>query len=134
MPDTFDINWFGVILATLVNMVLGSLWYSPYLFGKTWAEAQQMDIKSLVATPLHYAGAFLVSLLTAFVLAVLLHKFRISTYSDALTLAFWAWLGFVATTHFSGVLWAKRPLTSYLIDTGYALVSFLILALILVTL
>ncbi len=134
MPETFDVNWLGVIVATLVNMVLGSLWYSPYLFGKPWAEAQKMDIKTLVATPLHYAGAFLVSLLTAFVLAVLLKKFHILSYSDALTLAFWAWLGFVATTHFSGVLWANRPLKSYIIDTAYALLSFLIMVLILVTL
>lgn len=134
MADTFDVNWIGVILAAIANMIIGSLWYSPYLFGKEWAEAQKMDIRTLVATPLHYAGAFLISLLTAFVLAVLLHKFGIVSYENAFTLAFWIWLGFVATTHFSGVLWAKRPLKSYLIDTAYALLSFLVMAAVLVTL
>jgi hypothetical protein len=29
-------NWLAIIIATVVNMVLGSLWFSPVLFQKRW--------------------------------------------------------------------------------------------------
>jgi len=34
-----NVNWLSMVLATLVPMVLGFLWYSPMLFGKAWMEA-----------------------------------------------------------------------------------------------
>jgi hypothetical protein len=129
----WDVNWLGVVIAVVVNIVLGSIWYSPYLFGKAWAEALKLDMKTLVGTPLLYAAATGVSLITAYVLAVLIKKFGISTYDAAFTLAFWIWLGFIATSHFSGVLWAKRPLKSYMIDTAFSLISLLVMAFILTT-
>jgi len=30
------INYLAVLVATVVNFVLGGLWYSPLLFGKKW--------------------------------------------------------------------------------------------------
>lgn len=130
----FEVNWIAIVVAVVVNIILGSLWYSPYLFGKPWAEALKMDIKTLVATPLHYAGAIGVSLITAFVLAVLVKQFGIKTYNAGATLAFWVWLGFIATSHFSGVIWANRPLKSYVIDTAFSLISLQVMAFILVAL
>ncbi|HXK35039.1 MAG TPA: DUF1761 family protein [Candidatus Paceibacterota bacterium] len=29
-------NWLAVILAALATMIVGALWYSPFLFGKLW--------------------------------------------------------------------------------------------------
>ena len=37
MPQ-IDINFLAVLVATIVSMVLGALWYSPILFGKLWAK------------------------------------------------------------------------------------------------
>ncbi len=127
-------NWLGIIIAAVVNLILGSFWYSPYLFGKAWVDANKFDMKSLVGTPLHYVGALIVSLLTAWVLDILLHHFNITSYSVGASVAFWIWLGFIATSHFSGVLWAKRPLKSYIIDTIFSLVSLLVMSMILLTL
>ena len=31
-----NINWLSVIVATIAAFILGSLWYSPVLFGKVW--------------------------------------------------------------------------------------------------
>jgi hypothetical protein len=33
-----DINWLAVLVATVIYMVLGALWYGP-LFGKAWMKA-----------------------------------------------------------------------------------------------
>lgn len=35
-------NWVAIIAATVVNMVLGSLWFSPVLFQKPWV-AMRVD-------------------------------------------------------------------------------------------
>ena len=37
MPNV-DINIWAVIVAAIVNMVVGSFWYSKSLFGKEWAK------------------------------------------------------------------------------------------------
>ena len=33
-----EINWLAVVLATASSMVIGSIWYSKSVFGKTWAK------------------------------------------------------------------------------------------------
>jgi Protein of unknown function (DUF1761) len=62
-----DLNYFAVVVAALVPMVLGAVWYTPVLFGRQWLAAS-------------------------------------------------------GNTFFVG-----RPRTLYLIDSGYYLVSFLVM-------
>src|SRR5204862_382100 len=33
-----EVNWIAIIIAVVVNSVLGSLWFSPMLFSKKWQE------------------------------------------------------------------------------------------------
>ena len=35
-------NWVAIIIAVVVNIVLGSLWFSPLLFQKPWT-AMRVD-------------------------------------------------------------------------------------------
>ena len=35
MPSV-DINWWAVLAAAVINMVIGAIWYSPSGFGKPW--------------------------------------------------------------------------------------------------
>ena len=51
---------------------------------------------------------------------------------EALMLAFWTWLGFVATTQISGFLWEGKPIKLFLLNTAYSLVTYSVMALILV--
>ena len=34
---TANVNWLAVIVGAIVAYLLGMLWYSPKLFGTTWA-------------------------------------------------------------------------------------------------
>jgi len=43
LPDT-SINLLPVIVAAVINMALGMLWYSPFVLGRLW-------IKSMGKTP-----------------------------------------------------------------------------------
>lgn len=121
----------AIIVVTILNIILGMLWYSPKFLGTIWAKAHNFDLSKLHAGPMHYVGAILVSLLTACVFFALIYWFDVTTIQEGVGLAFFIWLGFIVTTHFSGVLWAQKPLTAYFIDTGFQLISMLMMGAIL---
>lgn len=120
-------NLIPVIVVTILNMFLGMLWYSPLLFGTLWAKAYKFDVKKLKATSLHYVGAMLVSLITAFMVGTLVEEFQILGALSGAVLGFCIWLGFIVTSHFSGVIWAQKPFRVFFIDVAYYLVSLLMM-------
>lgn len=121
----------AVIVVTVLNNVLGMTWYSKSLFGTEWAKAHKFDLGTLKATPMHFIAAIGVSFLTALVFSLLVNWFGINSAWQGMVLGFMIWLGFIATTHFSGVIWAQKPLKAYVIDTGFQLVSMLMMGAIL---
>lgn len=124
-------DFVAVIVVTILNNTLAMAWYSPKFLGTLWAKEHQFDLETLKPTALHFAGAILVSFLTAFVFSLIINWVGVATSWEGILLAFLIWLGFVVTTHFSGVIWAKKPLKVYLIDTGFQLVSLLMMGAIL---
>jgi hypothetical protein len=120
-----------IIGVTVLNIILGMLWYSPVLFGHPWAKAYKLDNRKMKPTPGHYVGSIIVSLVTASVLSFLVDHFTIMTAGRAACLAFFLWLGLIVTTHFSGVIWAGKPLKAYLIEMPYQLISLVMMTTIL---
>jgi len=117
-----------VLVVTLLTIILAMFWYSPWCLGPTWCKAHKMDNhRHFKATAMHYIGAILVALITAAVLAFLIRQFEITGWQCGMELAFYLWLGFIATTHFSGVIWAHKPFTVYLVDVLYHLLSLLMM-------
>src|SRR2546425_787367 len=74
MPMT-HVNALAVLVAAVLTMVLGAVWYSPVLFAKQWMAAQghtpealeQMKRKGMIRA---YAVSFLCYLVTAYVVAL----------------------------------------------------------------
>lgn len=127
-----NIPYLGIIIAILVNQFLGALWYSPKFFGSRWAIAHQFDMKTMKALPMHYLGAILVGVVLVLSITAIQMMLGISSLETALILGFLMWLGFVATSHFSGVIWARKPLAVFMIDTGYFLLITLLTSAIIV--
>ena len=126
-----DINVLAIIVAALINIAIAALWYSPNVFGKIWGSAHGFTVDSLTPTVWQYIGAVVLSLITAWVLALLIVALGVTSVGYAVELAFLLWLGFVAAIGFSGVIWAKKPLIAYLIDSGFHLLSLVIMSIIL---
>jgi hypothetical protein len=122
-----DVNPIAILCVTVFNIVLAMFWYSPNFLGTIWVKEHNFDISLLKPSPWHYVGAIIVSFVTAYVLAFLIYWLNIQTFGEGLKLSFFVWLGFIATTHFSGVIWAQKPFKVYLIDTGYQLISMLVM-------
>lgn len=132
------VNLLAVLLCGIASMVLGSLWYSPVLFGKTWMkemginekDMKKPDKKSMALT---YLVALVGSLITAYVLAHILNFAAADTITKGLQAGFWVWLGFFATKNLGVVLWEGKSVSLYIIHSTYDLVNLAIFSLILVS-
>ena len=119
-----QVNLIAVIIAGMLHLVVGMLWYSSFLFGKLW----QKEAKIAQSAPkiTDFIAEYVVGFVIAFFLASLVSRCQVvgSPYETAL-MAFWVWFGFVATIEFSSVIWSKTSLRLFLICAGGSLASFL---------
>jgi uncharacterized protein DUF1761 len=121
-----------VVVAALASMVIGFLWYSPLLFALSWMRAMGYDPDDKAklgemqksAGPM-YAGSFLASLVTAFVLAKIIEITTVNAALYGMKVGFAMWVGFVTTVQFTAFLFERKPFRLYAINTGYQLVCYL---------
>ncbi|MHA7820191.1 MAG: DUF1761 domain-containing protein [Erythrobacter sp.] len=118
-----EVSWIGVVAAAASAFVLGGIWYGP-LFGKKWMAYNGMseeDAKS--GNPaIIFGGAFVLSLIAAFVFAMFLGPDQPLEFTAAAGLS--AGLCWVAATFGINYLFARRPFGLWLIDGGYATLQF----------
>ena len=132
------LNWIAVLAAAIAAMALGFLWYSPVLFAKPWAREMGYDLNDKTkmeemrkGAGRAYGGSLVASLISAFTLALILHGLRAESLDFGLMVSFHIWLGFVMTVQFTGALFAKQSMKLFGINTGYQLVSYLVMGAIL---
>ena len=132
----FEINYWALLGAAVANLVLGFVWYHPSVFGTTWMNLVGISPQSMEEGKKRMPMAMVGGLITAFIMAYVLAHFGIAwgvfDVIGAFELAFWIWLGFIATTQLGVVLWERRPWKLFLINTGYSLASLVVAAVILV--
>jgi hypothetical protein len=134
-----DVNYIGVLLAAVASMVVGFVWYSPLLFANPWVKLMGHSMESMKAKQKEmgktYAISFVVSLVTAYVLAHVMglsrNFFGYDAMTTGLTTAFWMWLGFVAPVQLTDVLFGGKKLQLFGINTGYQLVALLAMGIVL---
>jgi hypothetical protein len=119
--DFSVISWLGVAVAGVTAMVIGGLWYS-LLFAKVWERAAGVTDEQLTRNaPLTYIG----SLLLAFVMALVLAPFIAhGGVVFGLIAGLAAGLGWVAASFGMVTLFERRPLAYWLVNGGYAAVSY----------
>lgn len=127
-----QVDFVGVLVAVVVAMVIGSIWYSNAVFGKSWRKLENIDEKKAKADmPKGMVGMVVISFLAAYVLAhvtYLSNYFYAQDYSfeaSALMTAFWMWLGFVLPVLASNSLFNQRPWKSTAIHAGNWLLTLL---------
>ncbi len=133
-----SLNWLAILVAAISTMVVGFLWYSPLLFAKPWMKEMgydpndkaKMEEMKKTAGPA-YVGSFVAGLISAFTLALILHGFHAEDLHFGLMASFHIWLGFVATVQFTSALFTKQSMKLFGINTGYQLVCYLVMGVIL---
>jgi uncharacterized protein DUF1761 len=130
--ELLGIKLVPVLVAAIATMVIGFLWYSPWLFARPWMVAMgyNPDDKSKMdemrkSAGKSYAIAFVASLISAFVLAKIIDITTVNSPLYGMKVAFAIWLGFVTTVQLTAKLFESKPTRLYLINTGYQLVCYL---------
>lgn len=132
MIEPTNVNVWAVIVCTIINVILGMVWYSPKVLGTLWAKENGFDLGQLKPSFWHYIGAIIVAFILCFVLDMMIRTFGVVGVGNGIALGFFIWLGFIATTHFSGVIWAGKPFIVYFIDAGFMLLNLIIISAIMV--
>lgn len=130
MPEV-NINYLAVIVAAVVNMAVGAVWYSRSVFGTAWAQAIGKKIEDMSGGGYGYAWAALGSLVTAFFLANLVGVFQETTFVGGLGCGFIVWLGFVLPTMGINALFEGKDKKLIAINAGYPLVGLALMGAIL---
>lgn len=132
-----EINYMAVFLAAASSMIVGSIWYSMGVFGKTWAKLARVDMnkKTRGGEMTRLLGlTFVASLVTAYVLAhvaFLSHDyFQNSFMQDAVSTGFWVWLGFTFARMLTHDLFEVRRKKLTLLNAGNEFVTIMVMALV----
>ena len=113
-------------------MVVGFIWYSGPVMGKTWQKLvglKDEDMQKGMAKAMSLT--LIASMVTAYVLAhvaFLSNKyFGNSFMQDAVTTAFWLWLGFTAARMLTHDLFEKRPTKLTVMALTHELITLLVM-------
>lgn len=123
-----QVNYLAVLACTLAAMILGSLWYSPVLFGNGWMKAvglKKEDINKSDSTK-----AMFISVILAFIGALILAAFILMTGTTRIFMGvhigFLVAIGFISPVLLMNTLYEKRSMKAWLINTFYQLLVFMI--------
>jgi hypothetical protein len=130
-----EINYWAVLLAALSSMVVGSIWYTPKVFGNYWMKAANVTpsgnsrdaIRPILLT-------LIVSFMTAWVLAGASYLswdfYGDSFFVNALLTGIILWAGFTAARFITHDAFDKRPTGLTVLNVAHEFVTIVIMAII----
>ncbi|GAB3552468.1 hypothetical protein GCM10027404_23070 [Arthrobacter tumbae] len=130
-----EINVLAVIIATLSTMVVGTIWYTPKVFGNYWMRTAKVNpsgdgkdaVKPILIT-------VVVSFISAWVLAgsaAIAQEFYGGNFLlNTLITAVILWAGFTATRFATHDAFEGRPVGLTILNSAHELVTFIVMALI----
>lgn len=107
------INIWILIGVSVLAFIIGAVWYSPLMFGKTWMKImgdkkftkEEMVELQKKMIPFYFLQ-LVITLITMFVLYSNI-KFTGTTGMASVWYAFFMWLGYVMPTQVSAVIWGS---------------------------
>ncbi|MCI5076244.1 DUF1761 domain-containing protein [Oricola sp.] len=117
---TMGVSWIGVIVGAIAAFLAGWLWYSPMLFGKTWADGHGIEMGTAQTMPVAAMVTQLLGLL-------LLSWFVGVTAVESKLLTFVLAVLAFCVLNTSGSLFAKKPPAVIRIEVGYWIVAAIVM-------
>jgi hypothetical protein len=128
------VNWLAIVIAVVVNSVLGSLWFSPILFAKKWQEweghKEGAGMGGSNVAPF-IALSVVGTLISAIALAWFIDRTGTTTLAGGALIGLYAGIGLVAPAMFADHLFNQRKGALYLIVAGYPVIGLVIMGAIL---
>ncbi|MBI9054348.1 MAG: DUF1761 domain-containing protein [Bacteroidales bacterium] len=126
--DFLSINFLAVFVSALAAFALGSVWYSPLMFGKGWQKAVGLtddDIKDS-NMPLTFGLSFVLIFIAGLGIAMFQqgHDNAESSLLGGLSHGIFIGIFFVATSYGVNMLYQRKSFKLWAIDAGYQITLF----------
>lgn len=116
----FTVNWLAVIVAAIVSMAFGAVWYMT--LAKQWIAAIGKTREQLNASWQPYAWTFAAELVMAYFIALVTPAlFDATTVWTGILAGFHMWVGFIITAMIINHRYQNMPWRLTLIDGGHLL-------------
>ncbi len=128
----YSINFWPILVSSIIAFGIGAIWYSPILFGKEWMALMKItdaDVSGMKAAGTmwkSYLVQFIVTIVSFCVLAFAISLTGIGSAGDGAVIGFLAWLGFIVPKGIGDILWKKSTLKLFFIDNVNSLITMLI--------
>jgi Protein of unknown function (DUF1761) len=124
--ESVDLNWAAIIVAALVPIVLGALWYSPALFAEPWMRAVGRTKEELSGAGVGYVIGVVSALLMSYTLARIVRWAEVDDLWNGALVGLLVWLGLVATVLAATTYFGGQPRRLWVINAGYQLVALVL--------
>ena len=121
-----SLNYWAILVAAVVNMVIGMVYYSPMAFGGLYGKLMGRKSTDMKIKGYEFPVQFVASLVLVYVLAHFLGYAGAVDWIGGAMGGFWAWLGFIAATSIAGFLWEGQSFNFYLLTNGEFLIMMLV--------
>ena len=130
-----EINIWAVLVATLSTMVVGSVWYTPKVFGNYWMRVAKVSpsgkakdaVKPILTT---LAVSFVSALVLAGSVAIAQEFYGGSFLGNSLITAVILWAGFTAARFITHDAFEGRPAGLTALNCAHELVTYLVMGLV----
>jgi len=129
MAVNFGVNYLAVVVAAVVALVIGFIWYSPRVFGNRWmAYLGTTQAQLGNPGPTGMLVGVVASLINAWALAVLALNLGGKSVTDGILLGVLAWLGFMATITAAQISFEKKSWGLWVLNNAHNLLVQVIMA------
>jgi len=129
MAVNLGVNYLAVVVATVVVLVIGFIWYSPRVFGNRWmAYLGTTQAQLGNPGPTGMLVGVVASLINAWALAVLALNLGGKSVTDGVLLGVLAWLGFMATITAAQISFEKKSWGLWVLNNAHNLLVQVIMA------
>ena len=115
-------NWLAIVIAAVANMIIGTLWYGNFAFGKSWVKLSGHNMGEGMSTGPLYAMTAAAAIVQAITMSWFVAQTGANSGAAGAIIGLYVGLGFVATAMFAEVLFAGRHPRLYAITAGYSVV------------
>ena len=124
-------NYFAILIATLSGIILGIIWYSPFLFRKVWLadiERNEHDIRRTLIP-------FLISVVGIYILGIILDTFlRFSDlvgydgFFDVTVIGLIVSIGIIALNMLSDYMISGAHIKFFIVHAGFRIILTLVMS------
>ena len=124
----FGVNLIGVVVATVIGMILGAVWYSPVLFGNRWMQCIGKTPETLGSPTGPMIGSVFASLMSAVGVSLVHAYIGVDSLSMGIGMGLILGVLIVFPALLSDNLFCGWGTELLLIQSGYRILSVLLMS------